>query len=766
MTRIELHNESAISRPRSLITPWEIVSESKKSDCATIAFTDYNSVEAYGISEYECHRAGLQMIYGITMNCIDRDDRYDIVLLAKNLVGRDNIFRLLELMHGNASPYGSAITRSQLDAHREGLLIGAASQNGQLVRALQLRKSSRYIERIIQSYDYLEFESEPYDLSAEIYRLAKKHEIPLCAVQHCALSHSANKYDKAAYETIMKYEGHTLSRYLTHMTEEELLQEIDALYTLPHERGLSEKAVCDDPMKIVSTIGSIPKLSQYMEEGHEAWNDNAISLLQGLLSTTLHKRYGEHCPAQVQTRIETELRIIEKTHTAQVFLLLAELAQRAGNGKMILCGEVGNMEVLFLLGLCEHDPMPRHIWCEHCGHWGDVTHPYGAHLICPKCGANVTAFGLGLPVEAIEQHLRDGTCFELRLSKDTLVALRDGVPYKSNAVILESSPMLIQLGSRHKAQCIADFAKDANLVNGTVAYEKLLQAIQHNLPQNGDNNPFIQWHLCSPDIKQNLTHLPTKEINANYYRLYFCPEFSTKNSCIRFLPHTGLALLEACEAMTGIPIQSIPLDDPRVIAQITKVNEDFALYNTLPGKACRHFGLSMFEVKKHGTDGDSPAWDKLFRLMPFKNVDDLARISSLMHSTGAWEGNGEYLVESGSIDARKIIACREDVFAYLTKKGMDHPSANALMYYICMGRAKRSSPDLIRGFLPPQWKQLCACGADDWFIESCQKISYLFPRSHNVQLAMSAMRLVWYTIYYPEQAKEAFEQVLAENDNN
>lgn len=83
MTRIELHNESAISRPRSLITPWEIISESKKSDCAAIAFTDYNSVEAYGISEYECSRAGLQMIYGITMNCIDRDDRYDIVLLAK-----------------------------------------------------------------------------------------------------------------------------------------------------------------------------------------------------------------------------------------------------------------------------------------------------------------------------------------------------------------------------------------------------------------------------------------------------------------------------------------------------------------------------------------------------------------------------------------------------------------------------------------------------------------------------------------------------------
>ena len=135
MTRIELHNESAISRPRSLITPWEIVSESKKNDCAAIAFTDYNSVEAYGISEYECNRAGVQMIYGFTMNCIDLDDRYDIVLLAKNLVGRDNIFRLLELMNGNASLDGSAITRSQLDAHREGLLIGASSQNGQLVRA-------------------------------------------------------------------------------------------------------------------------------------------------------------------------------------------------------------------------------------------------------------------------------------------------------------------------------------------------------------------------------------------------------------------------------------------------------------------------------------------------------------------------------------------------------------------------------------------------------------------------------------------------------
>lgn len=150
--------------------------------------------------------------------------------------------------------------------------------------------------------------------------------------------------------------------------------------------------------------------------------------------------------------------------------------------------------------------------------------------------------------------------------------------------------------------------------------------------------------------------------------------------------------------------------------------------------------------------------------MPFKNVGDLARISSLMHSTGAWEGNGEYLVESGSIDAQRIIACREDVFEYLTQKGMDYPSAIALVHYICMGRAKRSSPDLINGFLPHQWKRLCACGVNDWFIKSCQKISYLFPRSHNVQLAISAMRLVWYTIYYPEQAKEAFEQVLAESN--
>lgn len=763
MTRIELHNESAISRPRSLITPWEIVSESKKSDCAAIAFTDYNSVDAYGISEYECNRAGLQMIYGITMNCIDRDDRYYVVLLAKNLVGRDNIFRLLELMHGNAFSYGSAITRSQLDAHREGLLIGAASQNGQLVRALQLRKSSRYIERIIQSYDYLEFESEPYDLSAEIYHLAKKHEIPICAVQHCALSHSANKYDKAAYEAIAKYEGHTLPSHLTHMTEEELLQEIDALYTLPHEQRLSKKGVCDDPMKIVSTIGSIPKLSQYIEEGHEAWNDNAINSLQDLLSTALHKKYWEHCPTQVQTRVGTELRIIEKTHTAQAFLLLAELAQRVGKGRMLLCGEVGNMEVLFLLGLCEHDPMPRHIWCEHCGHWEEVVQPYGTHLICPECGADVTAFGLGLPVEAIEQHLRDGACFELRLSKGALAALQDGVPYKSNAVILESLPILSQIGSQHKARRIADFAKETKLVNGTVAYEKLLHAIQHNLPQNDDNNPFIQWHLCSPDIKQNLTHLPTNEINANYYRLYFCPEFSAKNSCIRFLLHTGLSLLEACEALTGIPMQSIPLDDPRIVEQITKVNEDFALYNTLPEQACRHFGLSMFEIKKHGTDGDSSAWDKLFRLMPLKTADDLARISSLMHNAGAWEGNGEHLVESGSIDAQSIIACREDVFEYLVQKGMDHPSANALMHCICMGRAKRSSSDLIKGFFTHQWKQLCACGVDDWFIESCQKIRYLFPRSHNVQLAISAMRLVWYTLYYPEQAKEAFEQALAEN---
>ena len=159
--RIELHNETEYTERISFQDIWTHASRLKYAGCRVAAITDRNSVDGIHMAEHDFMRRGIQPIYGVTLSCIDVDDRYDVVLLAANLTGRDNIFRLIELLESNRFSFGRAVTREQLDAHRKGILLGAAAKNGQIVRAILHRRDQRYLETITQDYDYLEFTSEP-----------------------------------------------------------------------------------------------------------------------------------------------------------------------------------------------------------------------------------------------------------------------------------------------------------------------------------------------------------------------------------------------------------------------------------------------------------------------------------------------------------------------------------------------------------------------------------------------------------------------------
>ena len=152
--RIELHNETEYTERISFQDIWTHASKLKHVGCRVAAITDRNSVDGIHMAEYEFMRRGIQPIYGVTLNCIDIDDRYDVVLLAANLTGRDNIFRLIELLENNRFSFGHAITREQLDTHRKGIFLGAAAKNGQIIRAILHRRDQKYLETITQDYDY------------------------------------------------------------------------------------------------------------------------------------------------------------------------------------------------------------------------------------------------------------------------------------------------------------------------------------------------------------------------------------------------------------------------------------------------------------------------------------------------------------------------------------------------------------------------------------------------------------------------------------
>ncbi len=760
--RVELHIESCFSENLSLLPFWAMANKAKENGCAAVAITDRNSVYGYADAEEYLHQRGIRMIYGITLSCVDEEDRYDVVLLAKNLAGRDNIFQLVELLHENLPVFGRAVTRKQLDAHRDGTLMGAAARNGQIVRAVEHRRNEQYLERIASDYDYIEFLPEPYDVSAEVYRLARRHHIPLCAVQLPTLGDGRDMAEYHAFCALNEY-------YLDDGKPEywksaaELEEEIATLYVLPQEEGAAQETVFDAPRKIAEQIEPMPTIRSFLEAGQERLHEEALPALRRAAEATLRERFGEDCPAPVRERVEQELTLIDARGAASIFLYLSTLAEDAKNGKMFMmvAGGAANSELLHLWGLSAPDPMPRHIWCPACGNWETTALPVGTQTKCPKCGRPVTADGVSLPVESLPDPEADAPCIEIRCSEKTKTRCQKRFGDAKNAWVMQ-----VQRGLRQMRWSKAENSRiaDAYLQKHPAAAETLRDswlfwyhidvARERQWEQEGE---ILEWSFYPASNWEILCHLPAYQMGKKIRCALFsrAPERTVPR--IQAVQSTMLDLLELCAASTGIPAAQVPMHEQEVYGAIRAMAENEAEDGSLVERICRLLDLSPY----HSGERELPQGfvATLFKMMPLRGYEDLYRMISLSCGTGVWQENARELLKQGKITPEQVIVCQEDVLDYLTRRGCGCEMALKIMKHVRQGKALVSSirpPE--ESFTPQQWEALRACGAEDWFLESCRKIAYLFLRGHCAAVADGFAHLVWYALHAPEET----ERVLAE----
>lgn len=281
------------------------------------------------------------------------------------------------------------------------------------------------MDSIAAGYDYIEFTPEPYDSSAEVFRLAQTHKIPLCAVQHAVLSEEGSPAEYHAYRALNKY-------YLTDIEPaywkpvSELEEEIRTLYVLPHEEGLAQQAVFDAPQKIAEQIEPMPPVCDIFEAGQADWHKELMPELRKAAETTLRDRFGVNCPTAIHRRIGQELALIDECRAAPVFLYFSTLAGTVSDGQapIMISGAAANSEILHLWGLSAPDPMFRHIWCPECGHWEAVVSPLGTKTQCPNCGQTVTTSGKVGAKQKAHRALRSASAFTQ--SQTFRAALRTG----------------------------------------------------------------------------------------------------------------------------------------------------------------------------------------------------------------------------------------------------------------------------------------------------------------------------------------------------
>lgn len=763
--RIELHNESGYSEDLSCLYSGDIAEAAKRYGCTAVAVTDLNSVYAYGKAETALSQRNISMIYGITVSCVDAEDRYHVILLAKNLAGRDNIFRLAELLHENYLLLGHAVTREQLDAHRDGILMGAAAHDGQLVRAVQHRRNQQYLDTIAKSYDYIEFVPEPYDISAEVFQLAQKHGIPLCAVQYAVLNAENDPGEYHAYCALSNY-------YLSDAKPAywkpaaELEEEIKTLYVLPHERSVAQQAIYDAPQKIAKQIETMLPIESILTDGQDQWHEESMPKLRQAVEATLRQRFGANCPVDICERIETELELIDQYRAAPLFLYLSLLRGVQITG--MVNGVAANSEILHLWGLSVPDPMPRHIWCHKCGHWESVDLNIGTKMKCPGCGKVVVVSGMDLPVEALRSVIMGRGDFHVRCSEKTLKLLQSKFREFVSATILQ-----VQL-------CITDETNsEAIAIDGKIVKDYLLTHPEaRDIMRENENfwarvvrrkargdevGPPYYWLFCPGNNHKLLSHLPTYQIDQNIYRLLIRYNYwDTVPSITTGVSHRGFDLLEAYEAATGINMEHIPIYEPEIYARIrTAINAETE-GDLLTEQACKFFRVI-------GPVEDGASYDKMFwnilKVMPLRCYEDLCRIFGILHGTGVWFGNAKDLLEQETVLPAQVIACREDVMDYLICRGCPREMAFEIMEDVRKGKAKwrksRGEP-----FLPQQWNALQACGAEEWFIQSCIKIGYLFPRGYAAAMADGLAKLIWYVIHVPEEAEKVFAPMRKEDDDH
>ena len=753
--RIELHNETEYTERISFQDIWTHASRLKYAGCRVAAITDRNSVDGIHMAEHDFMRRGIQPIYGVTLNCIDVDDRYDVVLLAANLIGRDNIFRLIELLESNRFSFGRAVTREQLDAHRKGILLGAAAKNGQIVRAILHRRDQRYLETITQDYDYLEFTSEPYDIAATVVQLAAQGNLPLCAVQYAVLNEPSVPLEKYAYLTLCRYYWQEAdAQYFK--TTEELREEMNALYVLPVEKLVGQKVLYDDPQRVFSRVEPMPTLEEILCTNDAPFHVARMQELRIRVNCAIQEKYGAHCPAQVSERVQRELTEIDAQKQAHVMLILADMAKQTSNARehMMVAGEYANFEILYLLGVTGFDPMPRHIYCRACGCWLETQTEIGESVDCPRCGQMAVVSGLNVPVEPIHALLKDGAHFEIRASSERISHWKQELE-EANCIVLQA-----QMGDQKPQEANMDALYNIAAELGVGEWRKereFTYRLTSHLPRNRDSGTSQRWLLPNTSASDFIKHLPARKIAKNIYQLEMQPSYAVECASVYPIPSKALSFLASCEKATGISASEISLNAQEVLAYIRAVvlrekePTDAAAY------ALRVCGFSP--EKPHEENDLYPSVQAVVQKMPLKSFADLTRVFSMQHGTGTWKNNAESLLSTGAVTMEQVIACREDVLEYLLAHGVEREQAYEMMEDVRKGRAdalwnpSNSSPKAKR-----QQQILQDCGAEVWFIESCRKIKYLFPRAHAAAFSASLIRIMWYCIHEPECAAQIMKE--------
>ena len=690
---------------------------------------------------------------------IKRLHPYHCILLAKNNTGRVNLYKLVSDSHIEYFQKKPRIPKSELIRYREGLIIGSACVAGELFQAILEQRSPEQIARIVEFYDYLEIqprsnnafllgeknkgrypdiqtEEDLLDLNRQIVRLGEAFNKPVVAT--CDV-HFMDPEDKI-YRTIIQdglgmTDEDPADLYLR--TTDEMLEEFAYLGA-----EKCREVVVDNSRKIASMIDVI---SPVRPDKCAPVIPHSDETLRRICYDKAHSMYGDPLPPIVEERLERELHSIISNGYSVMYIIAQKLVWKSVEDGYLVGsrGSVGSSFVATMSGITEVNPLPPHYYCPAC-HYSDFDSPEvlayagksGIDMppkMCPRCGEKLKKDGFDIPFETFlgfkgdkepDIDLNFSGEYQAKAHKYTEVIFGHGQTFKAGTIST--------VAEKTAFGYVKKYFENHGVQKRVSEIERLLKGCtgirrstgQHPggivvLPLGEDINSFTPVQRPANDMTTDITttHFDYHSIDHNLLKL-------------DILGHDDPTMVRMLQDLTGIDPLTIPLDDPDVMSLFSSTKALGITTEENGGIDVGSLGIPEFGTKfvMGMLDDTRPT-----------TMSELVRISGLSHGTDVWLGNAQSLIQEGKAVLSTCICTRDDIMSYLIGKGVDKSMAFKTMESVRKGK----------GLKPEMKEAMLAADVPDWYIDSCLKIKYMFPRAHAAAYVMMALRIAYCKVHEP-----------------